>query len=134
PFYSDPEGDRALARASHANRCVVHSLFYEPSEGPIRRLGLPFPALLEAASNLGYANAAIDEDGVLRRAVPQRSVEDQTFNFQSLAGASLYLDKPPAELLQSVPLDSRGRLLVNFNGHEYTYPYLSYADVLSGKI
>jgi adenylate cyclase len=134
PFTSNPSGDRDLVQATKQNSSVVHSIFYEPSEGPIRRLGLPFPALLEAAGNLGYANAVIDDDGVLRRAILQRSVEDQSFNFMSVMGASLYLNKPVEELLRAVPLDPRGRLLVHFVGREFTYPYLSYADVLSGKI
>jgi adenylate cyclase len=134
PFTSNPEGDRELIQATREAPWVVHSLFYEPSEGPIQRLGLPFPALLKAAGHLGYANAVIDEDGVLRRAVPLRSAEDQTLYFMSVLGASLYLNKPESDVLKNVPVDPRGRLLVHFTGREFTYPYVSYADVLSGKI
>jgi adenylate cyclase len=134
PFTLDPAGDRALTRATKENPWVVHSLFYEPNEGPILRLGLPFPSLLESAENLGYANALIDEDGVLRRAIPQRHVQDQTLSILSLAGAALYLNKPVDDVLKSVPLDHEGRLWVHYTGKEFTYTYVSYADVLSGKI
>ncbi len=134
PFTSSPEGDRDLVRATRENPWVVHTLFYEPSEGPITRLGLPFPGLLDASEHLGFANAVIDEDGVLRRAVPTRSVEDMTFYLLSVVGASRYVGTSPDQLLQNVPLDARGRMLVHYAGREYSYPYLSYADVLSGKI
>lgn len=134
PFTASPEGDRELVKTTKENPWVVHTLFYEPSEGPISRLGLPFSSLLEASDHLGFANAIIDEDGVLRRAVPMRHVDDMSFYLLSVMGASMYLNQSPEELLQKVPLDARGRMLVHFTGREYTYPYLSYADVLSGKI
>jgi adenylate cyclase len=134
PFTLDPAGDRQLARATKDNPWVVHSLFYEPNDGPIVRLALPFAALLESAENMGYANSLIDEDGVLRRAIPQRHVEDQTLSLLSLAGTSLYLGKSVDEVLAPVPLDHEGRLWVHYTGREFTYPYVSYADVLSGKV
>src|SRR3989344_2049090 len=134
PYTGDPAGDKVLAQLTKRYPWVVHSFYYEPSEGPIRNLVLPYPELLEASDNLGYSNAAIDEDGTLRHAWPQRVVQDQTLNFLSVVGAGLYLKKTPEELLAKVPLDKRERLLVHFTVKEFTYPYIAYHDLLSGKV
>jgi adenylate cyclase len=133
PYNADLAGDKELAQLSKKYPWVVHSFYYEPAEGPIRNLVLPYPSLLEATEHIGYSNAVIDEDGTLRRAVPQRTVEDQTLHFLSLVGAGMYLNKTPDEVLSAAPLDSRGRLLVHFTGQEYSYPYIPYHDLLSGK-
>ena len=56
-----------------------------------------FPHSWKLLINLGYANAAIDDDGVFDGRCSQRSVQDQTFQFPYCrwSGASLYLNKTP---------------------------------------
>lgn len=134
PFNSDLAGDKLLAKATRDNPWVIHSMYYEPSRGPIQTVTFPYPALLEATQHFGFANALIDEDGILRRAIPQRSVEDMKLNFQSVVVASMYLGISPEDLLHSLPVDKRGRLLVRFADREFSYPFVPYADVLSGKV
>jgi adenylate cyclase len=134
PFNLDLEGDRELVKVTQKNPWVVHSFYYHPNHGPIGQLELPFKSLREASDQLGYANAIIDEDGVLRHGIPQRRVQDQVINFLALVGASLYLDKPIAEIVEKLPLDASGRITVNYVGRAETFPYYSYAAVLSGTI
>jgi len=134
PFTTDAKGDAALVSATQDNPWVIHSLFFEMQDDQIVSVRLPFSKLLNAAAHVGSVNAMIDEDGTLRRAMPQMKVAGQTVSLLSVEAASLYQKMPLVELVQKLPLDPKGRLLVNFVGKDYSYPYLSYADILSGKI
>src|SRR5205807_261316 len=108
------------------------SFFFEMNGDQVAGVKLPYPALLRAASaHLGSVNATVDEDGVLRGALLQRDVEGRTVPLLSAVAAGLYLDKPVDEIVRLAPRDRRGQMLVNYAGK---FPYLSYVDVLSGKI
>src|SRR5207253_5599233 len=74
PFTSDAKGDRELVEETRKNPWVVHSIFGEASQYHLNNVTWPFPGLKAAAHNLGYVNAFIDQDGVLRGAMPQMSL------------------------------------------------------------
>ena len=133
PFSSDPAGDRALVQATKKYPWVVHSYFFQLHGDDVSEVSLPFPALLNVVQRAGYVNAFIDEDGTLRSARGQMRVQDQDISLLSVEAASLYLGKTPEEILKKVPHDRRGLMLLNFVGPEYSFPYISYADILSGK-
>ncbi len=134
PFTTDPRGDKALVSATRQYPWVVHSYFFQGNGDEVNELSLPFRDLLNVVDKAGYVNAFIDEDGVLRSARGQVHVQDQDISLLSVEAAALYLNKPAEEILQVVPRDSRGRMLLNFVGKDYTFPYIPYADVLSGKV
>lgn len=133
PFTSDPKGDKRLIQATRQHSWVVHSYFFQNEGNEIKELNLPFPDLLNAVDKAGYVNAFIDEDGVLRSARGQVHVQDQDISLLSVEAAALYLGKSAEEALRLVPRDGRGRMQLNFAGKDYTFPYIPYADVLSGK-
>ena len=99
----------------------------------MRTIHLPFPTLYNVMDRAGYVNAFIDEDGVLRSARGQISIEGQPITLLSVEAASLYLGRLPEDILKKVPHDRRGRMYVNFVGKAYSFPYIPYVDVLSGK-
>jgi adenylate cyclase len=133
PFSMDPAGDRALIQATRRFPWVVHSYFFETAGDEVQQVHLPFPALLNVVERAGFVNAFIDEDGVLRSARGQVAVQDQMISLLSVEAASLYLGGTPEEILKTVPRDGRGRMFLNFVGKDYSFPYIPYADVLSGK-
>jgi adenylate cyclase len=134
PFTSDPKGDLALADATRRNPWVVHSLYFEKVNDQVMKVTPPYPALLKALHQIGNVNASVDEDGVLRRAALDCVIDGQHLPLLSAVGASLYENQPAAEVLRNVAVDPRGRMMLNYPGKEYSFPYYSYADVLSGVV
>ncbi len=104
------------------------------------------PVLSEAARASGTINAAPDEDGVLRR-VPLLSRLDGRVH-PSLALAAVHVAEGPSLLLEpradgslrlrigahQVALDAQGTILVRLRGPGRTYPHVSAADVLAGRV
>lgn len=100
-----------------------------------------------AAPASGFFNVAHDFDGILRRA-PLLMVYNGQF-YPSLALATLMrslgtdqvtlkLTRAGVDSLQlgrtSIPLDSKGNLLIHYRGKSRTFKYISAADVLSDRI
>jgi len=132
---ADPAGDRSLVSATRAHPWVVHSMFFKlTKELEVVGMDRPFDDLLDAAPAIGYANAVIDDDGVLRRAIPELHVQDQSLPLLSVIGAHLYQGKAWDARIEGVPQDAGGHFRVNFAGPAWTFPYLHYSDVISGKV
>ena len=104
------------------------------------------PALSQAAGASGFLNAAPDPDGILRR-VPLL-VEYEGRVYPSLALAAVFKtigtgdmalrvnNVNSASLLTgtvSVPVDGKSNLLIRYRGRKRTFPYVSAADILSGR-
>ncbi len=100
-----------------------------------------------AAPASGFFNVAHDFDGILRRA-PLLMVYNGKF-YPSLPLATLMqtlgTDQVTLKLTRagvdslhlgrtSIPLDSRGNLLIHYRGKSRTFKYFSAGDVLSGRI
>jgi HD-GYP domain-containing protein (c-di-GMP phosphodiesterase class II) len=102
--------------------------------------------LTHAATASGFLNAAPDSDGLLRRVPLLIDLDDRVYPSLALAAfvaatgardislhianvntASLTLDG------RSVPLDGKSNLMLRYRGPKRTFPYVSAADVLSGK-
>lgn len=131
---ADPKGDVELVKATRRYPWVVHSLFLNVMGSEINGGRLPFADLSNAADNVGSVNAFVDEDGVLRSALLEIVVQGQRVPLLSLTGTSLFKNQSTEEVAARAPLDNRGELLVNYAGTDHTFPYLSYSDVLSGKV
>jgi adenylate cyclase len=105
------------------------------------------PLLNQAAGRSGFLNAAPDADGILRRVPLLMEVGGEIYPSLALAtvasvagddNAVLRIANANASTLEigrhSIPLDGRGNLLVRYRGEKHTFPYLSAADVMQGRI
>ena len=105
------------------------------------------PALTRAAGASGFLNAGPDRDGLLRRiplvmafkgdiypslalASVRLATSSRSLSLSPLVGerSRLTLDDRP------VPLDERGTLLLRFRGKRGTFPHVSAADVINGRV
>jgi HD-GYP domain-containing protein (c-di-GMP phosphodiesterase class II) len=125
----------------HANDGRVDDPFFRAT-GAICSL----PLLSQAAGASGFLNAAPDPDGRLRRAPMLIAADRRVVPSLALAAvaavgntrdAVLRVTNVNASMLQlgdrSVPLDGKSNLLLRYRGPKRTFPYVSAAEVLSGK-
>ena len=105
------------------------------------------PQLAISADGLGFVNAVPDSDGVIRR-VPlfiryggtlypslalttyMRSRQSETVIIESDSQGLVSIKAGDA----LIPVDKQGFVSIRFRGPSKTYPYISAADVLDGKI
>jgi signal transduction histidine kinase len=143
--------------ASDAPGCVLHPLTLTLVEPPGEARHAPFfraagtlcslPALAEASGASGFLNASPDADGILRRVPLVLELDGQTYPGLALAAvlagetrdaAVLRVANPQTTSLalgnMNVPLDGRSNLLLRYRGHNRTFPYVSAADVLAGRV
>jgi HD-GYP domain-containing protein (c-di-GMP phosphodiesterase class II) len=143
--------------AQPATSCVLHPIGLAVVHPREETGGTPYfhatsavcslPALAQAAKASGFLNAAPDPDGILRR-VPvvaelngrvypslalaavsaATGARDMTLRVANVNAATLAVDT------RNVPLDGRSNLLARYRGKKGTFPHLSAADVLSGKV
>jgi CHASE2 domain-containing sensor protein len=105
------------------------------------------PPLARAAGMSGFFNAVPDFDGRLRRTPVVIRYQDGLYPSLALATflrarglrqVMVTLNPEGIESLQvggrTVPLDAHGNLLLNYRGPRRTFPYLSAADVLLGRV
>ena len=105
------------------------------------------PHLAAAAGASGFLNAAPDRDGVLRRVPLLAEFDGRTY--PSLALAAFAASQGARDAIMEVstvnsaslsladrhiPLDGRSNLLVRYRGRKRTFPYVSAADVLDGRV
>lgn len=105
------------------------------------------PMLAEAAQAAGFINVGADRDGVVRKAPLVISWEDDVYASLALA-AVLRASGPEAAVLRltsggveslrldgrTIPLDARGRILLNYRGGRRTIPTYSARDVLEERL
>jgi len=103
--------------------------------------------LSRAAGASGFMNAAPDPDGILRRAplliefdgrvypslalaavMTATGSRDLVLRISNVNSASLSVDN------RVVPVDGRANLLLRYRGKKQTFPYISAADVLGGRV
>jgi adenylate cyclase len=105
------------------------------------------PPLARAAGMSGFFNAVPDPDGRLRRTPVVTRYQDGLYPSLALATflrarglrqVMVTLNPEGIESLQvgglTVPLDAKGNLLLNYRGPRRTFPYISAADVLLGRV
>jgi adenylate cyclase len=105
------------------------------------------PLLSQAAGASGFMNAAPDRDGILRR-VPLLIELDGRI-YPSLALSATMAATGSRDLVlrianvntgslivgeHVVPVDGRANALLRYRGRKQTFPYLSAADVMSGRL
>jgi adenylate cyclase len=102
--------------------------------------------LAEAAGRSGFLNAAPDADGVLRRAPVLMELDGSLYPSLGVAAVSAAGSRDAVLRIatanstsltfdgREVPLDGKGNLLLRYRGQKRTFPYLSAADVIDGRI
>jgi len=102
--------------------------------------------LADAAGRSGFLNAAPDADGVLRRAPLLMELEGSLYPSLAVAAVSpagshdavLRVATANSTSLtfdgRAVPLDGKGNLLLRYRGQKRTFPYVSAADVIDGRL
>ncbi len=137
--------------------CVLHPLGIavvrpagETAASPLFRASdaiCSLPALATAAGASGFLNAVPDVDGILRRVPVLIEFNDRVYPSLMLAAVMLQAatretvlrvgDTDAASLSvggRVVPLDGKANLLLNYRGTKKTFPYVSAADVMSGRL
>jgi HD-GYP domain-containing protein (c-di-GMP phosphodiesterase class II) len=105
------------------------------------------PLLAQAAGASGFMNAAPDADGILRRVPLLMELDGRVYPSLALAATmaatgarDLVLrvsNANTATLLVDdvvVPVDGRANALLRYRGTKQTFPYVSAADVMSGRV
>jgi adenylate cyclase len=104
------------------------------------------PDISAAAESAGFFTLVPDPDGVVRRTPLVIRAADEVYPSLALASAWRALGKPPLVVEatpegvairlgdRDLPVDRRGRLLIDFPGPAGTFPSLSVADVLAGRV
>ena len=139
------------------NRCVLHPLGLaivrpagDSAASPLFRASgaiCNLPALAQAAGASGFLNAVPDADGILRRVPLLIEFDNRVYPALMLAAVLRQTDAPEIALRvgntnaaslffgnRVVPLDDKGNLLLNYRGKKKTFPYVSAADVMSGRL
>jgi adenylate cyclase len=153
----DSNGPSAAHCVLHPlNVAVVHAARSVPANGAENGGGAPvFSAtgsacnlrpFAEAAGRSGFLNAAPDADGVLRRAPLVMELGGFFYPGLALAAVSpagsrdavLRVTTANATSLTLgaavVPLDGKSNLLLRYRGPKRTFPYVSAADVIDGRL
>jgi adenylate cyclase len=128
---------------------VIHSATDERHDPYFSATGAvcSLPLLGEAAGASGFLNAAPDSDGILRRVPLVAEFQGRVYPGLALAAVAAATDAREVALRVSnvnasvlsmddrtVPVDGRGNLLLRYRGEKRTFPYLSAADVLAGRM
>ncbi|HEX6164483.1 MAG TPA: CHASE2 domain-containing protein [Vicinamibacterales bacterium] len=140
-----------------ANRCVLHPVapaligadeesgdaHYFHATGVVCNL----PTLAEAAGASGFMNAAPDADGILRRVPVLMELDGRVYPSLALAATMAVTSSRDLVLRVAnvntatlsigdrvVPVDGRGNALLRYRGPKQTFPYVSAADVMSGRV
>jgi len=105
------------------------------------------PAISQASLGPGFLNAAPDRDGILRRVPLVAELKKEMYpslalaaylNYRRIEDVQLKTNSSGAELLRlaenTVSVDSKSELLLRFRGIAETFPHLSAADVLAGRL
>jgi adenylate cyclase len=112
-----------------------------------RGIEINLPKLTAAAGDTGFFNAMPDPDGAIRTIPLVVSFQNDLYAPLSLSILKRYLDNPLLQITLSdhgvlairmgqelIPVDDYGRFRINFRGPAKSFPYYSFADVVSGKV
>lgn len=139
----DMEGDLAFARQveSDKNVVVATQLIYKekPEDNgngtmvyPVDYVIYPYQELKDVAA-LGYTNVAQDSDGTVRRVIMEENLQGESLNMFSKEIYNIYCQKNNLTPRQ-VESDKTGRTLINYSGKPGDYEYISFVDVLKGRV
>lgn len=139
----DENGDMAFVQAAEESQNIVtvsQLVYSEKSEineeglrdYPIEYIVYPYEALKQVTT-IGYSNVAQDSDGTVRRVIMDEQFEGKKQYMFSKVIYDIYCEKEGISQAE-VSADKYGRTLINFSGKPGDYEYISFVDVLNGKI
>jgi len=147
--FETPDGDRQPC-ALHPLPVVVVDRGADSDPSPFFHATgaiCSLPHLASAAGSSGFLNAAPERDGILRRVPLLAELDGHVYPSLALAAFSASQGVRDALMdistvnssrlslaARHVPLDGKANLLVRFRGKKRTFPYLSAADVLDGRV
>ncbi len=137
------EGDAAFAEAAKksGNVVVASQLIYREkpetdADGnktyPVESIVYPYAGLRDAAVS-AYTNVSQDSDSTVRRVLLKETYDGQEQIMFSKAVYDLYCRSHNLEA-NEIKADKTGRTLINYSGKPGDYEYLSFVDVMEGKI
>ncbi|MDZ7344942.1 MAG: adenylate/guanylate cyclase domain-containing protein, partial [candidate division KSB1 bacterium] len=108
--------------------------------------------LYNSSAGLGFVNFLPDEDGVIRemplflnfagRAYPSLALA-AVMQFHGIGGKDVQVElgrevrlrtRVPQQKMLRIPIDERGRMVINYMGYWKTFRYLSYYDVVEQRV
>lgn len=105
------------------------------------------PTLSEVAENSGFFNALPDADGTNRWSPLAISYDDAVYPSLALATLMVYRDWPLLAMIISdpgvdriifdettIPVDTAGRMLINYRGPGETFPHYSISDIIQDRL
>lgn len=136
-------GDAAFVEAAKnsGNVVVASQLLYEQkaeydADGtkvyPIQSIVYPYTELREVVTS-AYTNVSQDSDSTVRRVLMEETYNGQEQLMFSKAIYDIYCENYNQEIHQ-IQSDKTGRTLINYSGKPGDYEYISFVDVLDGKI
>lgn len=139
----EENGDMAFVQAAEESQNIVtvsQLVYSEKSEineeglrdYPIEYIVYPYEALRQV-TKIGYSNVAQDSDGTVRRVVMDEQFEGKKQYMFSKVIYDIYCEKEGISQSE-VSSDKYGRTLINFSGKPGDYEYISFIDVLNGRI
>ena len=131
---SNEQSDTALEEAVKESKRCVNELLFEIDRGIPKKQKLPISGIVKYSIGIGFPNVFPEIDGVVRKVKPIIEYQKKLYPHVSVSIASAYMEKPIEELLNNVPLDDNGEMLINYAGGFETFKYISYYDILEGKI
>jgi adenylate cyclase len=137
PDTGNSRADRSFGKAIAAAGNVTLDSFFQHTtqEGVLVDLLLPIPQIL-GVSRTGFANYTPETDGFFRKARLFTDHEGKFFPSLPLAGLSVFLGKPPQDILTGcgIHTDEFNEIYINFFGTYKTFPYYSFCDAVNGKV
>lgn len=105
---------------------------------------LPVQPLLETALGIGHFNMFQDKDGVVRSEALFMQYKGHLIPSIPLRAALHFSNKKLTDVSitpgkisfgsTSIPIDSKGKMQIDYRGKFGTFPYYSYIDVVSGRV
>lgn len=133
---SDPLSDKVFHQVvKRSRRTVLGCFFHISQDGSPAKILLPIYEKL-GSNRVGFVNIFPEMDGVCRRLPLMREFKGREIPSLSLAGLAIYYNKTPSEIIaeKKIVLDVNDEMLINYRGGFEMFDYISYADVIDGKI
>ncbi|GBC60951.1 adenylate/guanylate cyclase domain-containing pr otein [Desulfonema ishimotonii] len=104
------------------------------------------PVISDAVRHSGHFNMAPDPDGVVREIPLVVEFKDSLYAPLSLVTASVYRNQPLSIRIddygvqslrigeQEIPVDSAGKMVINYQGPEKTFPHIPVTDILNDRV
>lgn len=132
-----PHADRYLGTVARKSDNVVFGCFFSRMDiegNPVEMLSPVKP--IGRGVREGFVNITPELDGICRKVPLFKTYEEKNIMSLSLQGLSVFLNKPPEDILRDrgVRLDDFNEMVVNYAGGYEVFPYFSYHSVLNEKI